>query len=92
MLICDGFGTHETFEILEFCFENNILLCRLLVHISHKLQLCDVGVFAPLKTVYRDEVERLYQGGLDIIGKEHFISLYKSARERTITKRNIMAG
>lgn len=25
MLICDGFGTHDTLEILEFCFENNIL-------------------------------------------------------------------
>jgi hypothetical protein len=22
ILICDGFGTHETLEILEFCFEN----------------------------------------------------------------------
>ncbi|KAF2734578.1 hypothetical protein EJ04DRAFT_512420, partial [Polyplosphaeria fusca] len=29
MLICDGFGTHETLEILEFCFENKITLCRL---------------------------------------------------------------
>jgi len=28
LLICDGFGTHETLEILEFCFEN---------HTSHKL-------------------------------------------------------
>jgi hypothetical protein len=26
MLIWDGFGTHETLEILEFCFENNIIL------------------------------------------------------------------
>ena len=92
VLICDGFGTHETLEVLEFCFENNILLCRLPSHTSHKLQPCDVGVFAPLKTAYRDEVERLYQGGLDTIGKEHFTSLYKPARKRTITKRNIMAG
>ena len=37
VLICDGFGTHETLEILEFCFENNILLCRLPSHTSHKL-------------------------------------------------------
>jgi len=59
VLICDGFGTHETLEILEFCFENNILLCRLPSHTSHKLQPCDVRVFAPLKTAYRDEVERL---------------------------------
>jgi hypothetical protein len=36
-LVCDGFGTHETLEILEFCFENNILLYRLPSHTSHKL-------------------------------------------------------
>ena len=49
VLICDGFGTHETLEILEFCLENNIKLCRLPSHTSHKLQPCDVGVFAPLR-------------------------------------------
>ncbi|TVY14141.1 hypothetical protein LARI1_G009295 [Lachnellula arida] len=65
LLICDGFGTHETLEILEFCFENNILLCRLPSHTSHKLQPCDVGVFAPLKAAYRDEVERLCRGGVN---------------------------
>ena len=37
VLVCDGFGTHETLEILEFCFENNIILCRLPSHTSHKL-------------------------------------------------------
>jgi hypothetical protein len=37
ILICDGFGTHGTLKILEFCFENNIFLCRLPSHISHKL-------------------------------------------------------
>lgn len=92
VLICDGFGTQETLEILEYCFENNIILCRLPSHTSHKLQPCDVGVFAPLKTAYRDEVERLYRGGLDTVGKEHFTSLYKPARERALTKRNVTAG
>lgn len=92
VLICDGFGTHETLEILEFCFANNILLCRLPSHTSHKLQPCDVGVFAPLKTAYRDEVERLCRGSLDTISKEHFTSLYKPERERALTKRNITAG
>jgi hypothetical protein len=91
VLICDGFGTHETLEILEYCFENNIILCRLPSHTSHKLQPCDVGVFAPLKAAYRDQVERLYRGGVDIVGKEHFTSLYRPARERALTKRNITA-
>ncbi len=91
-MICDGFGTHETLEILEFCFENNILLCRLPSHTSHKLQPCDVAAFAPLKAAYRDQVDRLEQGGVNTIGKEHFTSLYSPARERAFTPKNIKAG
>jgi len=86
VLICNGFGTHETLEALEFCFENNIILCRLPSYTSHKLQPCDVGVFAPLKGFYRDEVERLF---LNTVGKQHFTSLYSPAREKAFTKRNI---
>lgn len=71
LLICDGFGTHETLEILEYCFANNIRLCRLPSHTSHKLQPCDVAVFSPLKAAYRDAVERLERGGVDTIGKQH---------------------
>jgi hypothetical protein len=92
VLICDGFGTHETLEALEFCFENNIILCRLPSHTSHKLQPCDVGVFASLKEAYRDEADRLFQGGANTVGKQHFTSLYSPAREKAFTKRNITAG
>ena len=92
VLICDGFGTHETLEILEFCLANNITLCRLTSHTSHKLQPCDVGPFAPLKTAYRDEVERLNRGRVDKVGKEHFTYLYSPARDTALTKRNIRVG
>jgi hypothetical protein len=67
ILIYDGFGTHETLEILEYYFENNIILFCLPSHTSHKLQPCDVGVFAPLKVAYRDQVERLYRGGANTV-------------------------
>jgi hypothetical protein len=92
VLICDGFGTHETLEILEHCFANNILLCRLPSHTSHKLQPCDIAVFAPLKVAYRDNVERMERGGVNTIGKQHFTSLYSPARAAAFTRRNILAG
>jgi hypothetical protein len=91
VLICDGFRTHKTLEVLVFCPENNITLCSLPSHTSHKLQPYNVGPFAPLKTAYRDEVERLNQGGINTISKEHFTSLYKPARDRALSKRNIQA-
>lgn len=92
MLIWDGFGTHETLQILEFCFENDIILCRLPSHTSHKLQPCDTAVFAPLKAAYHDQADRLEREGVGTIGKQHFTYLYSPARERALTKRNILAG
>ncbi|PMD65613.1 CENP-B protein [Hyaloscypha bicolor E] len=92
VLICDGFGSHETLEAQVFCFENSIILYRLPSHTSHKLQPCNVSVFTRLKDEYRDEAERLFQGGANTVGKQHFTSLYSRAREKAFTKRNIMAG
>jgi DDE superfamily endonuclease len=92
VLICDGLGTHESLEVMKFCFENNIILCRLPSHTSHKLQPCDVGVFGPLKTAYREQVERLYREGANTVGKQHFTSLYSRARDQVFTSRNILSG
>lgn len=92
LLICDGFGTHETLEILEHCLANNIRLCRLPSHTSHKLQPCDIAVFAPLRAAYRDTVERLERDGVNAIGKQHFTFLYNFARMKAFTKKNILAG
>jgi hypothetical protein len=60
VLICNSFRMHKTLKALEFCFKNNIILCCLPSHTSHKLQPCDVGVFACLKDEYRNEAERLF--------------------------------
>lgn len=91
-LVCDGFGTYESLQILEYYFENNIILCRIPSHTSHKLQPCDIGVFGPLKTAYREQVERLYRGGVNTVGKEHFTSLYSPARTKALTPKNIKSG
>jgi hypothetical protein len=92
LLINDGFGTHESIEVLKFCEDHNIIICRLPSHTSHKLQPCDVGVFSSLKTAYREEVEKLYRGGAGTIGKEHFTLLYDRARRKAFTRRNILKG
>ena len=92
VLVNDGFGTHESVELVRFCIENNITLCRLPSHTSHKLQPCDVGVFGPLKAAYRDQVDQLDLGGAGTVGKEHFTLLYDKAREKAFTSRNIRSG
>jgi hypothetical protein len=85
VLICDGFGRHETLEVLGACFANNIVLCCLPSYTSYKLQPCSVAVFAPLKAANREQVERLERAGVNTIGKEHFTSLYSPAREKAFT-------
>lgn len=79
----DGFGTYESLE-LTFYYENNIMLCRLPLYTSHKLHPCDVGVFGPFKTAYRDQVEKLYRGGADTIGKGHVMQPYDEARTQAM--------
>jgi hypothetical protein len=56
------------------------------------LQPCDVAVFALLKSVYREQVERLERGGINTIGKKHFTSLFSPARVKAFTAKNIKAG
>ncbi|KAJ6016491.1 hypothetical protein N7540_011082 [Penicillium herquei] len=92
LLICDGFGTHESPEVMKFCFANRIILCRLPSHTSHKLQPCDVGVFSPLKTAYRAQVEQACRAGVSNIGKPHFTYLYNCARKEAFTSRNIQSA
>lgn len=87
VLVCDGFATYESLEVLEFVMQNNITLCSLPSHTSHKLQRCDVTVFAPLKAAYRDQVDRLERGGVGTIGKQHFTYLCSPAREMAFNKK-----
>jgi hypothetical protein len=77
---------------MKFYYENNIILCRLPLHTSHKLQPCNVSIFGPPKMAYREEVERLYRGGSNIIGKQYFTLLYNRIRSKVLNSRNIILG
>lgn len=45
LLLCDGFGSHLTYEVVKFCEKNRILLFFLPAHSSYLLEPLDVGVF-----------------------------------------------
>ena len=45
-----------------------------------------------MKAAYRQQVEQLYRGGANTIGKQHFTLLYRCAREVAFTPRNIRSG
>jgi hypothetical protein len=51
-----------------------------------------VSVFAALKAAYREQAEKLYRGGANTVGKQHFTLLYSRAREQAFTSRNVKSG
>ncbi|KAN0089133.1 hypothetical protein V8E51_019393 [Hyaloscypha variabilis] len=77
-----NFGMYETLEILEFYFENDILLYRLPSYTSYKLQPYNIAAFTLLKAAYR----------VNTISKEYFTSLYSPTRGKAFTLKNIKAG
>lgn len=62
-----------------------------LIHATN-FNLATLLHFALPKTAYRQQVKRLEEGGVDAISKEHFTSLFKPARERAFTPKNIKAS
>jgi len=53
LLLLDGHGSHLTARFVAFCIGKSIDLVVLPAHTSHLLQPLDVGVFSPLKGLYR---------------------------------------
>jgi hypothetical protein len=92
VLISDGFGIHESLEVMTHCFKQNIILCRLPLYTSYKLQPCDVSVFSLLKTVYREQVEQQFRRSAGTVNKEYFTRMYSNARDKALSTYNIHAG
>jgi len=64
----------------------------MLLHLSHLLQLLDVGCFSVLKRSYGSQVERLMGLGVNHIDKQEFLPLYQLARIEALHERNIRSG
>ena len=53
MLLLDGYNSHVTSKVVDFCVANDIILLCLLAHTTHHLQPLDVDLFQPLGTIYK---------------------------------------
>lgn len=53
LLFVDGHATHMSRAAAQFCSENGIILYCLLPNVTHILQPCDVGFFAPMKAAWK---------------------------------------
>jgi len=82
MLIVDSYASHITTKVIKFCLAYRIILLCLPPHTTHMLQLLDVGLFAPLASLYKKGIQERSRFLINYsIDKVDFLEIYRSARE-----------
>lgn len=56
LVFVDGHKSHLTMRLSEYCYENGIILYALPPNATHMIQPCDVSVFKPLKSEWKNTV------------------------------------
>lgn len=78
LLLMDGHGSHLTYQSAKICKENQIILFAIPPNTSHALQPLDVGVFSPMKKIWKDVLHKWSrESRLNKIDKAVFPSLVK---------------
>ncbi|CAK5281220.1 unnamed protein product [Mycena citricolor] len=89
LLILDGHNSHCTYRFLSFAKDHRIIVLCLPPHTTHALQPCDVGVFKPLSTFWKKEVEKVTRA-YGAINKYNLLAHYHNARTQAFKPTTIM--
>ena len=81
-----------TLEFDLFCKEHSIIILCILLYLSHLLQPCDIGCFALLKRLYRQQIKGYIRNGVNHINKQDFLTVYYTAYTETISLANIQSS
>ncbi len=92
LLIIDGYSSHVTLEFDLFCKEHSIIILYMLPHLSHLLQLLDIGCFLVLKQLYRWQIKGFIQNRVNHIDKQDFLEVYYTTHVETINQSNIYSS
>ncbi|KIL56122.1 hypothetical protein M378DRAFT_17371 [Amanita muscaria Koide BX008] len=76
LLVYDGHGSHERYNLLQLAKDHNIILFSLPPHTTHKLQPLDVGVFGPFAHAWIDRCNDYMEEHMDEIPKDQLIKHY----------------
>jgi len=92
-ILLDEHGSHVTREAIQFCINNKIIMICLPSHSTHMLQPLDVGIFEPMATYYKGELEAMISGQFGLtIDKFKFIKIFCKARLKTMSESNILSS
>ena len=89
LLILDSYRNYNIPEFDQYCKENNIVLLCIPVYLLYLLQPLDIGIFLPLKQVYRQGIDTNIRLGINHIDKQEFLRIYPLARASAFTASNI---
>jgi hypothetical protein len=89
LLILDGYESHNSLKFQDYCAEHNIITLCMLLHLSHLLQLLDVGCFSLLKRAYSTKIMLLARRSVTHIAKPDFFTAFKTAYRKTFTAESI---
>ena len=92
LLIYDGHGSHEKYELLRLAKEHNIILFSLPPHTTHMLQPLDVGVFGPFARAWRERCDDYMEENLEEIPRDQFVKHYMDVRQNTFKDTTICAA
>jgi len=94
LLICDGHGSHETYEFQKHCIDHGIILFCFPSHTTHALQPLDVGVFSPFDRAVKDEQDEFLRSrpAFTRLTQTEFIRMCARAREKAITSKLIKSA
>lgn len=91
MLILDGHNSHCTYKFCKFAEDHQIIIVCLPSHTTHALQPCDVGVFGPLASCWKAQVN-LVSRQYDSITKLNLLEHYSIARSLAMKSTTISSA
>lgn len=92
LLIADGHGSHIRADFIAYCMENQIDLLIMPAHCSHILQPLDLGIFSAFERYHSCETHAISRLSSQRIPRSEWIELLSRAREKAISKENILSG
>lgn len=93
LLYVDGYRSHLTLNVSEFCSEHNIILVALYPNATHILQPLDVAVFRPLKLQWKRAVYDWRALNNEAkVRKEDFARILEQALLKTNMASNLASG
>lgn len=92
LLLLDGYGSHLTFEFIQYADQHDILLFAFPPHTTHILQPLDVVVFQPYKHYHAKAVSEAVRLGATDFKKTDFLACLGDVRVQTFKKKTIKSA